>query len=113
MVSLQQVLRSTADQIDPALEQLDDALEQHLQAQPALLQQFSNLFVAAPDGRMRLFVDEAGVRRPRTSLADRDYFRKALAEKRPVISDAVPGRVSGEPVIVFVHPIVRDGQITS
>jgi diguanylate cyclase (GGDEF)-like protein/PAS domain S-box-containing protein len=113
VVSLQQVLRSTADQIDPALEQLDDALEQHLQAQPALLQQFSNLFVAAPDGRMRLFVDEAGTRRPRTSLADRDYFRNALAEKRPVISDAVPGRVSGEPVIVFVHPIVRDGQVTS
>jgi diguanylate cyclase (GGDEF)-like protein/PAS domain S-box-containing protein len=113
VVSLQQVLRSTADQIDPALEQVDDALEQHFQAQPALLQQFSNLFVAAPDGRIRLFIDEAGTRRPRTSLADRDYFRKALAEKRPVISDAVPGRVSGEPVIVFVHPIVRDGQITS
>lgn len=83
VVSLQQVLRSTADQVDPALEQVDDALEQHFQAQPALLQQFSNLFVAAPDGRIRLFIDEAGTRRPRTSLADRDYFRKALAEKRP------------------------------
>lgn len=113
VVGLQQVLRSTADQIDPALEQVDDALEQHFQAQPALLQQFSNLFVAAPDGRMRLVIDEAGSRRPRTSLADREYFRRALADKRPVISDAVPGRISGEPVIVFVHPIVRDGEVTT
>lgn len=113
VLALQQVLRSTADQIDPALEQMDDALEQHFQAQPALRQQFSNLFVAAPDGRMRLYVDDAGTRRPRTSLADRDYFRNAVAEKRAVISDAIPGRVSGEPVIVFVHPIVRDGEVTS
>lgn len=113
VVGLQQVLRSTADQIDPALEQVDDALEQHLQAQPALLQQFSNLFVAAPDGQVRLFIDEAGTRRPRTSLADREYFRRALADKRAVISDAVPGRISGEPVIVFVHPIVRDGEVTT
>ena len=34
------------------LEQMDDALEQHFQSQPALRQQFSNLFVAAPDGRI-------------------------------------------------------------
>ena len=113
VLALQQALRSTADQIDPALEQMDDALEQHFQSQPTLRQQFSNLFVAAPDGRMRLYVDDAGTRRPRTSLADRDYFRKAVTEKRAVISDAIPGTVSGEPVIVFVHPIVRDGEVTS
>lgn len=112
-IALQQMLRSTAEQIDPTLERLDDALEQHLQAQPALRHEFSNLFVAAPDGRMRLVIDDAGPRRPQVSIADRDYFRAVLAEKRPVISGAVPGRVSGEPVIVFSHPIIRDGQVSS
>lgn len=112
-VMLQRLVSSTADQIDPALEQIDDALEQHLQAQPALLQHFANVFVAAPDGHIRLFVDEAGTRRPQVSIADRPYFKQVMTERRPIISEPVPGRISGQPVIIFSTPIVRDGKVTS
>jgi diguanylate cyclase (GGDEF)-like protein/PAS domain S-box-containing protein len=108
IVALQSALRLTAESVDPVLESMDDALEQHLQAQPALRQQFASLFVAAPDGRMRLFLDTAGTRRPDTTVADRAYFQQTLSERRPIVSDAMPGRVTGEPVIVFSHPIVRD-----
>lgn len=113
VVALQQTLRLTGDQIDHELEGLDDALAHRLQMQPALLQQFANLFVAAPDGRVRLVIDEAGPRRPRLSLQDRGYFRQLISERRPVISEAVPGRISGEPIIIIAHPIIRDGKVTS
>jgi diguanylate cyclase (GGDEF)-like protein/PAS domain S-box-containing protein len=113
VVALQLSLRLTAESIDPVLESMDDALEQHLQAQPALRQQFSALFVAAPDGRVRLLLDDAGARRPDTTIADRAYFRQTVAERRAIVSDAMPSRLTGEPVIVFSHPIVRDGTVTS
>lgn len=110
IVLLQTGLASTAEQLDLTGRNAE-AIERQLQAQPALLQQFANLFVAAADGQMLLMVDEAGPRRPRISLADRDYFRKVLAERRSVVSEAIAGRISGEPVIVIAHPIVRGGEV--
>lgn len=113
VVALQQALRLTAERIDPAVERNEDALERQLLAQPALLQQFSTLFLAAPDGRVRVVIDDAGSRRPGLSIADRAYFRLTVAERRPVISDPVPSRIGGDPVVVFSHPIVRQGRVTA
>lgn len=113
VIALQQALRLTAEQIDPLLESQDEAIEQHLLHQPTLLQQFSNLFVVAVDGTVRVSIDQAGSRRPHISIADRDYFQQVLANKRPGLSRALASRMTGEPVIVFVHPLVRDGQVTS
>lgn len=112
-VLLQQLLRATAAQWPAGLVDQDAALEQRLLAQPMLLQEFANLFVAGPDGQVRLFVDEAGVRRPKVSIADRPYFQQVMAEARPVISGAVPGRLSAEPVVVFTHPILERGQVVA
>lgn len=113
VVAIQNTLRLTAEAIDPVLESMDDGLEQFINGQPAVRSIFANLFVADPSGRMRLLVDDVGVHRPSVSLADREYFRRLIAERRPIVSNQVPGRVSGEPVVVFCHPIVRDGKVTS
>ena len=113
VVAVQNALRTTADAIDPVLETMDDGLEQFFNGQPAVRQMFANLFVADAGGRMRLLIDANGAHRPPVSLADRAYFRRVVAEMRPLVSDPVPGRVSGEPVIVFCHPIVRDGRVTT
>lgn len=73
----------------------------------------SNLFLASPDGRLVVYVDSAGVRYPETSLADRDYFRQAVRAGLPVISPPVAGRISGEPVVILSHPVLRDGRVVA
>lgn len=111
VVERQRALRASGDQIDPAMAQDAARLKIFLDNKPLLRGLFSNTFVAAADGRMMVYADDAGVRRPDINLGDREYFRRALRDQRPVISEPVPGRVSGEPVIVFVHPLVRDGAV--
>ena len=57
-------------------------------------------------GRMLVYADSAGIRRPAIDLGDRGYFRRTVAERRPIVSEPVPGRISGEPVVVFTQPLV-------
>ncbi|MFT3957306.1 MAG: diguanylate cyclase [Piscinibacter sp.] len=111
VVERQRALRASGDQVDAAM--LKDAarLKSFLDNKPLLRALFSNIFVAAADGRMAAYADDAGVRVPDINLADRDYFQRVVREARPVVSEPVPGRVSGEPVIVFVHPLARDGVV--
>jgi diguanylate cyclase (GGDEF)-like protein/PAS domain S-box-containing protein len=74
---------------------------------------FSNLYLAAPDGALVAYVDSAGSRHPPLSLADRDYFRQAVHSRLPVVSPPVAGRISGEPVVIFAQPVVRDGRLVA
>lgn len=105
VVERQKALSSSALQVDPAM--LDDParLAAFLDAKPLLRGQFSSVFVAGADGRIRMIADRSGTRRSDVSLADRDYFRRALDEQRGQIGEAVASRVSGEPVIVMTHPL--------
>lgn len=109
VVERQRALRASGDQIDPALLKDTARLKTLLDNKPLLRGLFANVFAATADGRMMAYADDGGVRHPDINIADRDYFRRALRDQRPVISEPVPGRVSGEPVIVFAHPLVRDG----
>jgi hypothetical protein len=106
VIERQEALRLSARQFDAPLLRDEARLRQFLEAKPLLRNQFANVFVAQPDGNMLAYADGAGVRRPQVSLADREYFRRTVAERRPMISEPVPGRVSGEPVVVFTHPLV-------
>jgi methyl-accepting chemotaxis protein len=45
------------------------------------------------------------------NLADRDYFKQAIAGKT-VISDPVIGKTDGKPIIVAASPVSRNGAIT-
>ena len=112
VVERQEALRLSAPQFDAALLRDEARLSLLLDNKPLLRGQFANIFIASPDGSMLAYADAAGVRRPEVSLADRDYFRRTLAERRPIVSEPVPGRVSGEPVVVFTHPLVdASGQV--
>ncbi len=106
VVERQEALRLSSRQLDAALLRDEARLRQFLEGKPLLRNQFANVFVALPDGNMLSYADSAGVRRPQINLADREYFRRTLAERRPMVSEPVPGRVSGEPVVVFTHPLV-------
>ncbi len=106
VVERQEALRLSATQIDQAMLVREDRLRAFLENKPLLRSQFANVFVARVDGRMAAYADPSGVRQPDISLADRDYFRRTIEERRSIVSEAVPGRVSGEPVVVFTHPLV-------
>ncbi len=108
----QEALRLSAGQLDAALLHDDARLRNFLENKPLLRSQFANVFIVLPDGRMIAYADAAGVRSPQVSLADRDYFRRTLAERRPIVSEPVSGRVSDEPVVLFTQPLIdADGAL--
>lgn len=44
------------------------------------------------------------------NFGDRDYARTVLSTGKPVISDALKSRATGEYVLAFVHPVTVNGQ---
>jgi diguanylate cyclase len=111
VVELQRALQVVAAQLDEATLADDAALERFIKSKPVLRGLFANLYVATPNGQVRLYADEAGLRHPNLNIADRDYFRRTLAEGRPIVSEPIPGRVSGGPIVVFTHPVAGAGGI--
>ena len=105
VVELQRALQVVAAQLDEATLADDAALERFIKSKPVLRSLFANIYVATPNGQMRVYADGSGMRRPNVNIADRDYFRRTLAEGRPIVSEPIPGRVSGAPVVVFTHPV--------
>lgn len=104
VVGLQRALQAVAFRLDPATLADDTAIARFLEGQPVLRNMYSNLFVATAAGEMRIYADETGISRPRIDLADRDYFRRTLQEGRSMVSEPLPSKVSGEPVIVLTQP---------
>lgn len=105
VVDLQRALMAVGAQVDAETWASDARLSAFLASKQMLRGQFSTLFAASLDGRMRVLADPTGVRIPTINLADRDYFRRTLAEQRALVSEPVAGRVSSEPVIVFTAPL--------
>lgn len=113
LAGLQEELGTAADQFDTSLNTDPRMAARWLYNQLPLGPRFSNIFLAAPDGRMLAYVDPAGSRFPTTHIGDRPYFKRALQTRAVVISEPVAGRVSGEPVVVLAQPVIRDGQVVA
>ena len=111
VIDLQRALRATAAQLDPATLADEARLADFIESKPVLRGLFANVFAATPDGTMRVYADATGVRHPTVNVADREYFIRTLAGQRPIVSDAVPGRVSGEPVLIFTYPLQAAGKV--
>ncbi len=73
----------------------------------------SSVFVGLTGERRWAYADHAGVRNPGVALSDAAIVREAVEQRRPMISSPVAGRVSGEPVIVLAHPVLRDGRVVA
>lgn len=109
VVALQRALGSASSRLERLALDDTDALHRFALSQSVLQQLFTNVFVAAPDGNVRISMDATGTSRPTVNLSQRPYFQQTLMQVRSVISQALPGKVSGAPVIVFAQP-VRDEQ---
>lgn len=86
------------------------ALVALLEQRPLLTSAFDTVYFASRDGRMRIVHDERGFRDTEVSLHDRPYFNEVLNTGRPVISEPVMGRLSGEPVVVVSVPVLHEGR---
>jgi len=111
VVDLQRSMGMVAAQLSPALLRDRAALLRFIEAQPVWRGQFSHVFLSSPEGQLLLLADEQGPRSIDYSIADRAYFRRTLAEGRALVSEAVPGRLSGAALIVLTQPLIKDGQV--
>ncbi|MCK6426711.1 MAG: diguanylate cyclase [Burkholderiaceae bacterium] len=114
LTNLQTALRSAAAAVP--LEQLDDraALQAYMQQRQVTATLFATLTLVDAGGRTRVLRDEAGIRFPEISLADRAHIRRTLDQGVAVISEPVLGRTSEEPMLYFTMPVRRgDGQMAA
>ena len=112
LVGLQRALRSASLQLPAAALADSTRLTEFMRAQPVLGTMFSSVFVVGADGKMLLIDDENGLREPHLSVADRDYFKETLRERRPIVSRVALSRVTGEPFVVLTMPVfASDGHV--
>lgn len=86
-------------------------LEGLLRERPLLRSQFDNVFVAGLDGRVLVMHDERGFRPSSITVADRAYFRAAVAQAQAVVSEIIIGRINAEPLLVIVAPLIAQRRV--
>lgn len=107
IVALQRALGSAAGGLQRAVFEDAGALRQFVERQSVLQQLFATVLVAAADGDVRVSADVEGTSQPAVNISQRPYFQEAVEHNRSTVSSALPGKVTGAPVIVFAQP-VRD-----
>ncbi|MEO8278147.1 MAG: diguanylate cyclase [Ideonella sp.] len=105
VVELQRALIIAASSFKAEVLDSEPATDRFLSDLPILRTMFSSLFIVDANGRMRALIDGDGISHPKLDLVDRAYFRRALTERRPIVSEVLPSRYSGEPIIVFAQPL--------
>lgn len=105
VVELQRALANTAALLDPETLADEASLDAFIETKPVLRGMFSNVFAAAPDGRMLVLAESIGLRHPQLNIANRDYFKSTISEQRAIVSEPLPGRLSNEPVVIFTSPL--------
>jgi len=110
MVQQQSALAALAKGVQPSAlhsEQLGELLQRYMRLQT----NFSSLFMVDAEGRLLGTVDKTGFRQPELNVQDRDYFANALRLGQPQVSAPLISRVSMEPVIVLVQPLIEQGRV--
>jgi len=97
-------LQQAASVLDPAMIAKPDELREHFASRPVVQGLFETLIVVDREGRIT-FDTPSFTGRSGRSVADRPYFKELMATGRPVVSDPLSGRATGEASIVFAAPI--------
>jgi diguanylate cyclase len=111
VVDLQKALGSTGDLLDGDILADPARLFAFMESKPVLRGLFSNVFVADAQGDIQVLAEPAGVRRPTLNVAQRNYFSATVSERRAIVSEPLPGRLSDEPVVIFTAPLIRQGKV--
>jgi len=118
------LITRTAEDLDDKLTALLDVIAQSARKQPrslmndpaalrnwyeerAMLSMFDDVIVIDAAGSIVADVPYiAG--REKVSVADRAYFKKVLETRKPLIAGPIKSRVSGQPIVQMVAPILDD-----
>ncbi|QNK67418.1 diguanylate cyclase [Variovorax sp. PAMC26660] len=111
VLQLQRVLESVTAMLDEPTLRNPAALKEFMQSKPVMRNFFANIYLASPDGQVRIMVDEKGLSWPALNIGDRRYFGLTLAEGRPMVSAALRGSLTGEPIIAFTQPVRNAGGV--
>ncbi len=114
IVSLQKALRAASEQLP--VDRLDKpaAVSAYLDDQRVLRSLFDSVFVA--DARLHLIAvaENGAVHATDIDASDRNYIRRSVKFRRPVISQPGVSRTSGAPMFVMTMPLFdRDGRVTA
>ena len=104
VVDLQRALQATATQFEPSMLLDRERLAEFVRTKPVLNAIFASVFVASSDGKLLLLQQGNERSEPNTPLGDRAYINQTLVERRPVSSEPVISRVSGEAIICVLTP---------
>ncbi len=107
--ALQSNVRRAALRLSPKAFANEASLQVFVGDASAFASAFSAIFVSDREGRVLVYADDKGVRKPDTSIGDRDYFRRMLQDRRVVVSAPVVGKVSNLPMIAVMAPVLADG----
>jgi len=113
LAEMQRALAAVATALDPQHATDPRWLAVFLGGQPILLTMFQMVNVSDAEGRVLISIDDSGVHQPQVSIADREHFRQAVAERRAQVSGPLHGRVAGEPVIAIVHPVLAGDRVVA
>lgn len=83
-----------------------EAMIAELQQFEAEEPQFTNAIFRSPDGTSGFNAEGVGG----ADVSDRDYFQVAIGGE-PAISGVLTGRVSGDRIIIFAHPVTVEGDV--
>jgi diguanylate cyclase (GGDEF)-like protein/PAS domain S-box-containing protein len=111
VVELQRALASTGAMLESNILSDSARLFAFIESQPVLRGQFSNVFAADAQGQILVLAEPAGVRQPNLNIAQRDYFTATVRERRAIVSEPLPGRLSDEPVVILTSPLMRRGTV--
>lgn len=66
--------------------------------------EFSSIFLANPSG-YQIIRSDGGMS---TNISDKDYFKKAIEEKKTIISDVLISMTTNKPTVVMVVPVFNE-----
>ena len=104
--TLERSLEALAQSVTP--EQMADptAMATTLRDKPGLTVLFDSFFATRADGSMLARIEDGALQANLPNIADRAYFRKAMASDQTVVSDPFFGRASGAPIVVIAAPVL-------
>lgn len=114
VVGLQKMLRAAAATVPPAARDDAGAAARFLAGNPSLVVPFASIHLSTAGGRLLALHDGNTISQPRLDMSSREYFRRTVASGVPVVSEALPGRLSNEPVVFFSMPVFgADGRVAA
>ena len=105
VVSMQSMLRVTADTLPPAARSHVAAAIAFLSDKAALRVTLDSVFLADASGQVLALSDGNQTLPSALNLTGRDYFFRTVSQRAPVVSSPILGRVSRSLVIVFTVPV--------